>query len=177
MSGCWWITVWASWPRGHFLFFASPKKRKQKKGDRGCRFGLWPNFPHAAGFWQQARTRRLGRLKQASLLPCQNPAVFGCASGDWQGSLKVAASFKKAVVANCVDMTAICSLPCGGELERGGRVGTCCPQCFRNKKVGSECPPYNLAIRRLGQDPTFPEIQRPCWFCNPSYGISYPTNS
>ena len=26
-------------PTGHFLFFASPKKRKQKKGDCGCRFG------------------------------------------------------------------------------------------------------------------------------------------
>jgi hypothetical protein len=33
------ILLCASWPRGHLLFFASPKQSKQKKGDPGCRFG------------------------------------------------------------------------------------------------------------------------------------------
>ena len=34
------VHLCASCRRGHFLFFASPKKRKQKKGDCGHRFGF-----------------------------------------------------------------------------------------------------------------------------------------
>ena len=33
------VLLCAFWPRGHLLFFASPKQSKQKKGDPGCRFG------------------------------------------------------------------------------------------------------------------------------------------
>ena len=59
--------------------------RQRKVGKRkatavaGSSFGA--NFPHYAELWQQARTRCLWAAQTPSLLFCQNPASFGCASG------------------------------------------------------------------------------------------------
>jgi hypothetical protein len=70
------VILCASWPRGHLLFFASPKQSKQKKGDPGCRFG-YAKLPSlhmvlAAGASRCAPDRPYSR---------QNHAPFGCAKG------------------------------------------------------------------------------------------------
>ena len=44
-------------PTGHFLFFASPKKRKQKKGDPDVQV-YFVDFPHSASFFRRVRTSR-----------------------------------------------------------------------------------------------------------------------
>ena len=70
------VLLCAFWPRGHLLFFASPKQSKQKKGDPGCRFG-YAKLPSlhmvlAAGASRCAPDR-----------PCfrQNHVSFDCAKG------------------------------------------------------------------------------------------------
>ena len=70
------VLLCASWPRGHLLFFASPKQSKQKKGDPGCRFGC-AKLPSlhmllAAGASRCAPDRPYFR---------QNHVPFGCAKG------------------------------------------------------------------------------------------------
>ena len=70
------VLLCAFWPRGHLLFFASPKKSKQKKGDPGCRFG-YAKLPTlhmvlAAGASRCAPDRPYFR---------QNHVPFGCAKG------------------------------------------------------------------------------------------------
>ena len=70
------VLLCAFWPRGHLLFFASPKKSKQKKGDPGCRFGY-------------AKLPSLHMVLAALACRCapdrpyfrQNHAPFGCAKG------------------------------------------------------------------------------------------------
>ena len=56
--------LWLNWdaaltmrlvPTGHLLFFASPKKRKQKKGDPDVQ-ACCADFPHSASFFRRVRT-------------------------------------------------------------------------------------------------------------------------
>ena len=56
-------------PTGHFLFFASPKKRKQKKGDPDVQV-CFADFPHSASFFRRVRTSRAMRVvEQAHAFP------------------------------------------------------------------------------------------------------------
>ena len=48
-------------PAGHFLFFASPKKRKQKKSDPDVQ-ACCADFPHSASFFRRVRTSRAMRV-------------------------------------------------------------------------------------------------------------------
>ena len=47
-------------PTGHLLFFASPKKSKQKKGDPDVQVRC-ANFPHSVSFFRRVRTSRAAR--------------------------------------------------------------------------------------------------------------------
>ena len=58
--------LWLNWdaaltmrlvPTGHLLFFASPKKSKQKKGDPDVQV-CFADFPHYASFFRRVRTSR-----------------------------------------------------------------------------------------------------------------------
>ena len=48
-------------PTGHLLFFASPKKSKQKKGDPDVQV-CFADFPHSASFFRRVRTSRALRV-------------------------------------------------------------------------------------------------------------------
>ena len=48
-------------PAGHLLFFASPKKSKQKKGDPDVQV-CFADFPHCASFFRRVRTSRALRV-------------------------------------------------------------------------------------------------------------------
>ena len=64
-------------PTGHFLFFASPKKRKQKKGDPDVQV-CCADFPHYASFFRRVRTSRAVRVVgQAHACSRKKNAAFG----------------------------------------------------------------------------------------------------
>ena len=64
-------------PTGHFLFFASPKKRKQKKGDPDVQV-CFADFPHSASFFRRVRTSRALRVvEQAHAFSRKKDAAFG----------------------------------------------------------------------------------------------------
>ena len=64
-------------PTGHFLFFASPKKSKQKKGDPDVQVRC-ANFPHCASFFRRVRTSRALRVVgQAHACSRKKDAAFG----------------------------------------------------------------------------------------------------
>ena len=64
-------------PTGHFLFFASPKKRKQKKGDPDVQV-CFADFPHPASFFRRVRTSRAMRVvEQAHAFSRKKDAAFG----------------------------------------------------------------------------------------------------
>ena len=64
-------------PTGHLLFFASPKKSKQKKGDPDVQV-LCANFPHCASFFRRVRTSRALRVvEQAHTFSRKKDASFG----------------------------------------------------------------------------------------------------
>ena len=78
--------LWLNWdaaltmrlvPTGHFLFFASPKKRKQKKGDPDVQV-CFADFPHPASFFRRVRTSRAMRVvEQAHAFSRKKDAAFG----------------------------------------------------------------------------------------------------
>ena len=64
------LLLWSAWsvvltmrlvPTGHFLFFASPKKRKQKKGDPDVQV-CFADSPLSASFFRRVRTSRALRV-------------------------------------------------------------------------------------------------------------------
>ena len=64
-------------PTGHLLFFASPKKSKQKKGDPDVQVRC-ANFPHSASFFRRVRTSRAMRVVgQAHAFSRKKDASFG----------------------------------------------------------------------------------------------------
>ena len=64
-------------PTGHLLFFASPKKSKQKKGDPDVQVRC-ANFPHSASFFRRVRTSRATRVvEQAHAFSRKKNASFG----------------------------------------------------------------------------------------------------
>ena len=64
-------------PTGHLLFFASPKKSKQKKGDPDVQVRC-ANFPHCASFFRRVRTSRATRVvEQAHAFSRKKNASFG----------------------------------------------------------------------------------------------------
>ena len=64
-------------PTGHLLFFASPKKSKQKKGDPDVQVRC-ANFPHFASFFRRVRTSRATRVvEQAHAFSRKKNASFG----------------------------------------------------------------------------------------------------
>ncbi|MFC6522563.1 hypothetical protein ACFQAT_25420 [Undibacterium arcticum] len=72
------------WPGGHLLFFASPKKSKQKKGDRadlpfGCPFARRKK-------WEMSETRL--RLKQRTFLIHFLRRANGSVSSGFYGKVK-----------------------------------------------------------------------------------------
>ncbi len=78
--------LWLNWdaaltmrfvPAGHFLFFASPKKRKQKKDDPDVQ-ACCADFPHYASFFRRVRTSRaVGVVGQAHACSRKKNAAFG----------------------------------------------------------------------------------------------------
>ena len=78
--------LWLNWdaaltmrlvPTGHFLFFASPKKRKQKKSDPDVQ-ACCADFPHSASFFRRVRTSRATRvIGQAHAFFRKKNAAFG----------------------------------------------------------------------------------------------------
>ena len=78
--------LWLNWdaaltmrlvPTGHFLFFASPKKSKQKKGDSDVQ-ACCADFPHSASFFRRVRTSRALRVVgQAHAFSQKKNAAFG----------------------------------------------------------------------------------------------------
>ena len=66
-------------PTGHFLFFASPKKRKQKKGDCGCRFGC-AKLPSLHTIFRADKKLVALLLKQFCPFFPKNRVPLGCAS-------------------------------------------------------------------------------------------------
>ena len=78
--------LWLNWdaaltmrfvPAGHLLFFASPKKRKQKKGDPDVQV-CFADFPHPASFFRRVRTSRAMRVvEQAHAFSRKKDAAFG----------------------------------------------------------------------------------------------------
>ena len=64
-------------PAGHLLFFASPKKSKQKKGDPDVQVRC-ANFPHSASFFRRVRTSRATRVvEQAHAFSRKKDTSFG----------------------------------------------------------------------------------------------------
>ena len=64
-------------PTGHLLFFASPKKSKQKKGDPDVQVRC-ANYPHSASFFRRVRTSRATRaVEQAHAFSRKKDAPFG----------------------------------------------------------------------------------------------------
>ena len=64
-------------PAGHLLFFASPKKSKQKKGDPDVQVRC-ANFPHSASFFWRVRTSRTSRVvEQAHAFFRKKDTSFG----------------------------------------------------------------------------------------------------
>ena len=64
-------------PTGHLLFFASPKKSKQKKGDPDVQV-CFADFPHCASFFRRVRTSRALRVvEQAHACFRKKNASFG----------------------------------------------------------------------------------------------------
>ncbi len=64
-------------PTGHLLFFASPKKSKQKKGDPDVQV-RFANFPHSTSFFRRVRTSRAARaVGQAHAFFRKKNAPFG----------------------------------------------------------------------------------------------------
>ena len=66
-------------PMGHLLFFASPKKSKQKKGDCGCRFG-YAKLPSLHMIFRADKKLAASLLKQFCPFPPKNRVPLGCAS-------------------------------------------------------------------------------------------------
>ena len=64
---------------GHLLFFASPKKSKQKKGDCGCRFG-YAKLPSLHTIFRADKKLAASLLKQFCPFPPKNRVPLGCAS-------------------------------------------------------------------------------------------------
>ena len=64
-------------PAGHLLFFASPKKSKQKKGDPDVQV-CFADFPISAFFFRRVRTSRALRVVgQAHAFSRKKDASFG----------------------------------------------------------------------------------------------------
>ena len=64
-------------PAGHLLFFASPKKSEQKKGDPDVQV-CFADFPKAASFFRRVRTSRALRVVgQAHAFSRKKNAAFG----------------------------------------------------------------------------------------------------
>ena len=64
-------------PTGPLLFFASPKKSKQKKGDPDVQV-CFADFPHSASFFRRVRTSRALRVVgQAHAFSRKKDAAFG----------------------------------------------------------------------------------------------------
>ena len=64
-------------PAGHLLFFASPKKSKQKKGDPDVQV-CFADFPHYASFFRRVRTSRAAHVvEQAHAFFRKKDASFG----------------------------------------------------------------------------------------------------
>ena len=64
-------------PAGHLLFFASPKKSKQKKGDPDVQV-CFADFPYSASFFRRVRTSRATRVvEQAHAFFRKKDAAFG----------------------------------------------------------------------------------------------------
>ena len=64
-------------PTGHLLFFASPKKRKQKKGDPDVQV-CFADSPLSASFFRRVRTSRALRVvEQAHTFSRKKDASFG----------------------------------------------------------------------------------------------------
>ena len=62
---------------GHFLFFASPKKSKQKKGSPDVQV-CCTDFPLSASFFRRVRTRRALRVvEQAHAFSRKKDTAFG----------------------------------------------------------------------------------------------------
>ena len=81
----------ASCRRRHFLFFASPKKRKQKKGDCGHRFGF-AKLPSLHAVFRVGLHVRSGAA--ASCEPTRKTALRSAApAGGWQACLRSGAYF------------------------------------------------------------------------------------
>ena len=78
--------LWLNWdaaltmrfvPAGHLLFFASPKKRKQKKGDPDVQ-ACCADFPLSASFFRRVRTSRTSCIVgQAHAFFRKKNAAFG----------------------------------------------------------------------------------------------------
>ena len=79
-------SLWLAWgvaltmrfmPAEHLLFFASPKKSKQKKGDPDVQV-CCADFPHYASFFRRVRTSRAARVvEQAHACFRKKNAPFG----------------------------------------------------------------------------------------------------
>ena len=64
-------------PTGHLLFFASPKKSKQKKGDPDVQVRC-ANYPHCASFFRRVQTSRAAHVVgQAHACFRKKNAAFG----------------------------------------------------------------------------------------------------
>ena len=71
-------------PAGHLLFFASPKKSKQKKGDPDVQV-CFADFPHYASFFRRVRTSRTSCVvEQAHAFSRKKDASFGWTYGNGQ---------------------------------------------------------------------------------------------
>ncbi|ASK28093.1 hypothetical protein BG910_10460 [Neisseria chenwenguii] len=64
---------------GDLLFFASPKKSKQKKGDCGCRFG-YAKLPSFHTIFRADKKLATSSLKQFCPFSPKNRVPLGCAS-------------------------------------------------------------------------------------------------
>ena len=69
-------------PTGHLLFFASPKKSKQKKGDPDVQVRC-ANFPHCASFFRRVRTSRALRAVGQRTLVSEKKCSVRLDVGEW----------------------------------------------------------------------------------------------
>jgi hypothetical protein len=62
---------------GDLLFFVSPKKPKEKKGDPGACFGYWGQNPNSPSLWLALRVRCECTAAKSGSDPNNRPAVLG----------------------------------------------------------------------------------------------------
>ena len=93
------ILLCAFWPRGHLLFFASPKQSKQKKGDPGYRFAAQTSLTAHAFGGARVSLRSGSPLfppKQAQRSFCEVKTMFrSAAPRGWLHGLCVSGSLNR----------------------------------------------------------------------------------